>query len=121
MKPLIFSPCAKLFNLVLASLFLMAAHDASFAASASEIAGLADMTRAATQRIAVQQAIITLASGGVDIDGDGFIETLPMLPGTGAPTGGGFIPLVSPAPKTDSYGVRLGYCAWDNEIGRAHV
>lgn len=114
MKPLIFSPCAKLFNLVLASLFLMAAHDASFAASASEIAGLADMTRAATQRIAVQQAIITLASGGVDIDGDGFIETLPMLPGTGAPTGGGFIPLVSPAPKTDSYGVRLGYCAWDN-------
>lgn len=99
---------------VLASLILMLAHNASLAASASEIAGLADMTRAATQRIAVQQAIITLASGGIDSDGDGFIETLPMLPGTGAPTGGGFIPLGSPAPKTDSYGVRLGYCAWDN-------
>ena len=93
---------------------LMLAQASTYAASAGEIAGLADMTRSATQRIAVQQAIIALASEGSDIDGDGFVETPAMLPGTGVPVGGGFIPTTSAAPKTDSYGVRLGYCAWDN-------
>lgn len=93
---------------------LLLAQPTTHAASASEIAGLADMTRSSTQRIAVQQAIIALASEGTDIDGDGFVETSAMLPGTGAPVGGGFIPTTSAAPKTDSYGVRLGYCAWDN-------
>ncbi|MFD2274148.1 hypothetical protein ACFS07_32595 [Undibacterium arcticum] len=84
-----------------------------FATTADEVLGLADMTRAATQRIAVQQAVMSLATESSDIDGDGYIEAPVILAGTG-PVGGGIIPLSSAAPKDDSYGVKLGYCSWDN-------
>ncbi|MBK4738908.1 tail fiber domain-containing protein [Noviherbaspirillum pedocola] len=84
------------------------------AASANEVLGVADMTRSATQKIAVQQAIIALASESSDSDADGFIEPPAMDTTAGGPAGGGFIPSTSAAPKTDSYGMKLGYCAWDN-------
>ena len=93
---------------------LLLASNASYAASANEILGLADMSRAATQRIAVQQAVLALASEASDIDGDGFPEAPAMLTGSGGPVRGGYIPTSSAAPKTDSYTVKLGYCAWDN-------
>src|SRR5450830_514720 len=73
-----------------------------------------DMTRTSTQRIAVQQAAMALVTESSDIDGDGFMESPVMLTGSGGPTGGGLIPLTSSAPKNDSYGGNLGYCAWDN-------
>ena len=73
-----------------------------------------DMTRTSTQRIAVQQAAMALVTESSDIDGDGFLESPAMLTGAGGPVGGGLIPLASSAPKNDSYGGNLGYCAWDN-------
>jgi hypothetical protein len=96
-------------------LFVTAAMaSAAFGATPDEALGLADMTRTNTQRIAVQQAIIALSGESSDSDHDGYIEAPAMSTGSGGPTGGGVIPATSAAPATDSYGVKLGYCAWDN-------
>lgn len=85
----------------------------AYATTADEALSLADMTRGATQRIAVQQAVMAIASEASDVDGDGYVEAAPMPSGPG-PSGGGIIPLTSSAPKDDSYGTKLGYCSWDN-------
>jgi hypothetical protein len=83
------------------------------AKSVDELVGVAAITRVNLQRIAVQQAILSLAAESKDGDGDGYLESPAMRAGAG-PAGGGIIPLTSAAPKDDSYGTKLGYCAWDN-------
>ncbi len=90
------------------------ASSIAYSATAEEFLGVANMSRANTQRIAVQQAVMMLASESSDLDGDGYIEPPVMLTQTGSPTGGGGIVLTSAAPKNDSYGKNLGYCAFDN-------
>jgi hypothetical protein len=85
----------------------------AFAKSVDELVGVAALARLNLQKIAVQQAAAALIAESRDVDGDGYYESPSMLVG-GGPAGGGLIPLSSAAPKDDSYGTKLGYCAFDN-------
>lgn len=62
----------------------------------------------------LSQAIAVLATETTDSDGDGFAEGAAQNTNGTKPTGGGTIPNVSGAPKTDAWGSSIGYCAWDN-------
>lgn len=107
----------KLFNLpksataaTLLLLLSLAAH--AGAPSSVELLLQGRSARKLAQDHAVRQAALILASESTQA-ADGY--PLPFVAGFGAgPSGGGRIPSGSLAPKTDSYGSVLGYCAWDN-------
>jgi hypothetical protein len=82
------------------------------APSLPDLALTAQISRKLAQDQLVRQAAYVLAIESTT-DTDGY--ALPPAPAAGAgPSGGGVIPSSSAAPKTDGYGVNLGYCAWDN-------
>ncbi len=64
-------------------------------------------------RLALLEAT-ELANDG-DCDADGFVEPLEYTdPGVeDAPTGGGFLPAAVASSRTDPWGTKYGYCAWD--------
>ncbi len=61
-------------------------------------------------RLAVLEATNQVGNG--DCDGDGFVEPLEFIPGSG-PTGGGTLPLAIASSRVDPWGVAYGYCVWD--------
>lgn len=76
-----------------------------------------ELQRRVQSNAAVQQAYYALLSELTDSDNDNTQEAMAMrttLSGYTAPTGGGFVPSGSLAPKVDGYGMPLGYCAWDH-------
>lgn len=78
----------------------------------SDLAIAAQISRKISQDNTVRQAAIALAAKSTN-DVDGY--ALPLAPAVGVTlTGGGLVPPASGAPTTDGFGVRLGYCAWDN-------
>jgi hypothetical protein len=62
----------------------------------------------------LSQAITVLATETQDSDGDGYPEGAAQNTVGTKPTGGGTLSATSGAPKTDSWGSAIGYCAWDN-------
>jgi hypothetical protein len=101
-------------------LLVLSAPRASWGSpSSSELSLNAQLSRKITQDQLVRQAAYVLATE-VTMDTDGY--PLPGVPLTGGgPIGGGFIPSTSAAPKTDGYGIKLGYCAWDNGAVNNHA
>jgi hypothetical protein len=51
-------------------------------------------------------------------NGSGIPVAATFLVGSGSPTGGGFIPTASAAPKVDAFGTNIGYCT-NNAVGQA--
>jgi hypothetical protein len=78
----------------------------------SDLAVSAQISRKLAQDQNVRQAAYVLAARATN-DADGY--ALPPAPTSGTSVvGGGLIPASSGAPATDGFGVKLGYCAWDN-------
>lgn len=74
-----------------------------------------DAIRRQSQYATAQQAVYQLVAEAKDSDADGLLEAPAMKLGPNSgPLDGGVIPDNSGAPKTDSFGGLLGYCAWDN-------
>jgi hypothetical protein len=102
----------KLLHLTMALAVGVFASAAQAVPSMSDLALSVKISRKLTQDQLVRQAAYVVATEATT-DSDGY--PLPPAPAAGTgPSGGGVIPSSSAAPKTDGYGVNLGYCAWDN-------
>jgi len=101
--------------LLATSLVTIAAFSPALAADTtfqSDLAVSARMSRKIAQDLAVRQAAYSLAAQSTT-DTDGYSLTPAPAVATTL-VGGGGVPAASGAPRTDGYGVALGYCAWDN-------
>lgn len=86
----------------------------------SALRATSDIQSVITTRNNLQTAKFALIADATDIDGDNSLEALAWDSGAG-PTGGGLVPASSSAPKTDGWGSRIGYCAWDHGSDNSSV